>query len=161
VNLEDRCQSWRFRYFDNFPLCASENVARSRDGRRMHRSERSRRNVGARHDWRRWSRGCRLPKRFQEFANAFFIRFDRRSSGSLSQLRAGRRSLIWVLQCFLCFAGFACEQSKQRSHRDQQNEKEIIEVHGEIVKSLKRLHRYNGSPFNLLTVSRCRQLIRA
>ena len=139
MNLEDRCQSWRFRYFDNFPLCASENVARSRDGRRMHRSERSRRNVGARHDWRRWSRGCRLPKRFQEFANTFFIRFDRRSSDRLIRLRGSGRSLIGFLRPLLSFAGLAREQPKQCSHRDHQNEKEIIEMHGEIVKSLKKV----------------------
>jgi hypothetical protein len=87
-----------------------------------------------------------LAKRFQKLANAFFIRFNPRPPGRLSQLRAGRRSLIWVLQFFLCLAGFACEQSEQRSHHDQQNEKEIIEVHvSKTFKSLKKvasLHRY-------------------
>ncbi len=92
-------------------------------------------------------------------------------SRKLSQLRAGRRSLIWILLSFLCFAGFACEQSKQHSHRDQQNEKEILEVHvSKTFKSLKKLHRYISSRFTIydsqitfLLRESClpRQLIRA
>src|SRR6266566_2924402 len=125
-----------FRCFDNLPSSLGENSTRGRHARRLHRSEWSRPDVCARRNWWRRPRGWGLSERFEKFANAFLIRFNPRPPGRLSQLRAGRRSLIWVLQFFLCSAGFACEQSKQHSHRYEQNEKEIFNVH--VSKSLNR-----------------------
>jgi hypothetical protein len=92
-----------------------------------------------------------LSKRFEKFANAFFIRFNRRAPRKLFQLRAGCRTSIWVLLSFLCLAHLAREQSEQDRHRDQQNEKEILDLHlfYEVKKSynVKSLTRYIGSRF--------------
>ncbi len=127
---------WKFRWRDNLLLSAGENVASCRDGRRLHRCYRSRRNTRARHNRRRRFRRCRLPERFEKFANAFLVRFDSHSLNRLAYLWRNCRFSFRFLP-LLCFAGLGREQSQQRCHRNQQNEKQIFEVHFRIVKSLK------------------------
>jgi hypothetical protein len=39
------------------------------------------------------------------------------------------RPSIWILLAFLCLADFACEQFEQHRDRNQQNEKEVLDVH--------------------------------
>jgi hypothetical protein len=93
--------------------------------------------MSAWYNWRRRYRCRRLSEGFEKSSNAFFIRFGRCASNWFSCRYRSSHFIFGILACFPDFARCSCQQLEQQCDRDQQKEKQIFEMSGQHINSLK------------------------
>jgi hypothetical protein len=123
----------RRRAFANYFARQIRRARLQRGQRRFHRAhvwDHNRPLIGWSRRDRRGRLGCgRLPKRLQEFSDSLFVCFVRLARKRARHLRWRRRSPRRIARALATFSRSSGQDLKENRQRDEQKEKEIIEMH--------------------------------